>query len=1131
MVKKLVGLIAFFSILVAQAQVDSLRYKKKTLAVSDSIAFHTTSTNPYFFRLTFKNGQQIDSLDYKVDYQNSKLFLNATFFKKFSKVDSIQVHYYTYPNFLTQNYSGLDTLLIRANASTSSPIPIHTVKKPLRGKPLEGLDTQGNITRGITIGNNHDAVLNSVLDLKIEGKLSSKVTLRARISDTNIPIQENGYSQDLKDLDRVYIEMQAPNWSVRAGDVFLKDTTSYFMRFNKKVAGVAIASHSDNLKFTAAGALVRGRYTEHHFQGKEANQGPYKLNGNNGEAYIFIISGSEKVFINGLPQKRGEDNDYIIDYNTAEITFTATKPITSDMRIQVEFQYSDRNYSRFVTHETANYTSDKWQIGVSYYNESDLKNQPLQLSLTDKQIELLAQMGNSTEQLFVTNAVETSYDEKKILYKKIVVSGVDVYEYSIDPDDTLYHVGFTYVGTNQGDYQVLEYLAIGKKMEYVGVNNGDYQAKTPLVAPSKQQIISLQTKYQPNKKTDVSIDLAYADNDRNLFSTLDNSGNKAPAIKASWNQVLLDSTKRGWKLESKLQFDFLHKDFKSIERLYTIEFDRDWNLEKSKENQRLFNGRLLFSNPKKGELFYNFENLNFNNSYNGNRQSLGANMHFNKFNINHLSSLLMSQGSLINSDFTRSHTQVKYTQKKWWIGSVFDLENNKQKEVTTSILNTNSYKFIDAKALFGIGDSAKVFVELGGQIHINDSLISNQLKTVNRSKTVFINSQLIKDEHAQLKFYANYRLLDNLKGKKVDVINSKLTYNQQLFNQFVVWNTSYQNTSGNSPQRDYTYVETEVGQGFYTWIDYNENGLQELDEFEIALYNDQANFLRIALPNITYLPTQEAKLQQNLQVNFSKWSNQKGFKKLLSHWYNQFTILAKNNQFRQGNLVNINPFDNTSSQTVNNQFVLRNSLVFNRGKAHYTTTYNYNKSQQKTALSFGSQENNLENHQILFQHKIKENWQIGLLAEQIINTIDNENFTSRNYRIVEQSIAPNLSYFFNKSHWIKASYSNAKKNNRIGDLESLDQQQIALNYQFTSKDQNSLFMEIKAIKNNFIGSSFSSVGYQMLEGLQPDNNMTWNLLWTHKLNSFLYVNLNYNGRTNAFSKTIHNGNVQLRASF
>ncbi|MPT35810.1 MAG: hypothetical protein E2604_12185, partial [Flavobacterium sp.] len=350
MLKKWILILVLFCISGLYAQEIETPYKSKKIRVTqDTLTIDNVSINKAFFKILDKAGNEIDSTYYTVDYQKGKLH----FRNNFQSNDTLTVRYLKFPEYLTKKYTIYDPSRVVSNGNGQQ---LYTIKRePVNNfKPFDGLNTSGSITRGITIGNNQNTVLNSNLDLQITGKISDKVSLRASIQDSNIPLQEGGYSQKLDEFDQIFIELFSDKWNVRAGDLFLENRQSRFLNFNKKVQGLSthftFGDTGGKTDVFAAGALVRGQYTRSTFVGQEGNQGPYKLKGPNGELYVLVISGSERVYVNGILLKRGESNDYIIDYNAGEIRFTSLFPITSEMRINIEYQYTDRNYTRYVAY-------------------------------------------------------------------------------------------------------------------------------------------------------------------------------------------------------------------------------------------------------------------------------------------------------------------------------------------------------------------------------------------------------------------------------------------------------------------------------------------------------------------------------------------------------------------------------------------------------------------------------------------------------------------------------------------------------------------------------------------------------------------------------------------------------------
>ncbi|TAE46405.1 MAG: hypothetical protein EAZ89_20150, partial [Bacteroidetes bacterium] len=242
----------------------------------------------------------------------------------------------------------------------------------------EGISKSGSLTRGITGGNNRSLSVNSGLRLQLEGDLGDGLTITGNITDENVPLQPDGSTQQLSDFDRIFIRLAKGPLSVTIGDYEAEQKQSRFASYYRNVQGLKLGYKTQNSDISVSGAVAKGKFHSNSFPGLDGVAGPYRLTGRNGERFFIVLAGSERVYLNGKLMQRGENLDYIINYNTAEVTFTSRHVITNVTRIVIDFEYNDRYFNRslLLVNAGQKVAGGKVQLRFTYARDGDNPNAP-----------------------------------------------------------------------------------------------------------------------------------------------------------------------------------------------------------------------------------------------------------------------------------------------------------------------------------------------------------------------------------------------------------------------------------------------------------------------------------------------------------------------------------------------------------------------------------------------------------------------------------------------------------------------------------------------------------------------------------------------------------------------------------
>jgi len=1070
------------------------------------------------------------------------------------KYKTIQLSYRSYRNDISVVNSGFfqkrNSLSLSDSSDNSAPQKFHP--DDYKNKPTDNsrLNVRGSIARGVNVGNNQNAVLNSNLNMQIEGDLGDGLMVRASISDKNIPIQPDGTSQQLQDFDQVFIEVFNPDFKLTAGDFSIKASEGKYLRYQRKTQGAMlqftpILSNKD-LEITSefAGAAARGKYHRMEFFGEEGNQGPYKLSGANNETWIIVLSGSERVFIDGEQLTRGQSRDYTIDYNTGELSFTANQLISKDSRIIVEFEYTDRNYNRFMLITNHEIKTKNSKFFIRYFSDADAKNQPVDQNIdTDKRV-FLSQLGDNLDQAMFPAFDSLGFDNGQVRYRMTdtIINGQtydSIFIYSVNPAEAVYQVGFSQVGQNKGNYIKQINSANGRVYQWIapenGIPQGNYEPVTLLITPKKQQMINLGGENKLGKKTSIYYELALSNEDINMYSNLDARDNQGLALSSGVNQTIIE--KQNTNLTLNLEYNFIGNHFQPIENFREQEFKRNWNLNANLPNRNEHHS-LIGLHFNKDEII----NAELSSSaiirpeiYEGYKQNFQSHYKTDQWDI-------IGQFNLLNTN--RTNDQSQFLKHRLRIGKHFnaialyieEAQEWNQWETADSLFG-ESFRFQEIKSWIQQGKKVENQYKLFYKYRLDELPYQNKFSNFSESHDLKASANFISNKRSQFDASLGYRKLILLNqeiqtnDKAQNNLTAQLRYHQSAWDGFLTTRMFYESGAGLELKKEFTYIEVPAGQGVYTWSDYNGNEVEDLDEFEIAQFTDEAKYIRIYTPGTESVQTFNNQFSMSIQLKPEAIFTEKNTA-FLQRFYNQFSLNFSNKNTASQWYEQYTPLasllEDSSLVSLNNS--IRNTLSFNRFNRYFSMDVIYHQNQSNILMVNGLDVQSNQKTEIRSNIRLFKNILLETRAGVGQNNFDSEFFTSKNYLIKYEQAEINLSYQPDMNMRFSFLGNFKHKENHITPVFSR-QISPALQYRNNAFINGMLSVKIAYTYLIYNGESNSSLAYQMLEALQIGHNMIYSINFQKRLANGLQINLNYQGRKPADSKYIHTGGVQVRAYF
>jgi len=1076
---------------------------------------------------------------------------------RFYRSDTITHHllrarYQVFPFTLKERYQHRE-VLVRRDTSLGPEIKVARPTASFSVDDLFGSDLQksGSLVRGFTVGSNQDLSLTSGFRMQMAGKIASDIEVVAALTDENTPIQPEGNTQTLSEIDKVFVEIRSTGVSATLGDFNLDFTGNEFGRYQRKLQGAKGAAQYRtgfaNGGIVLSGAVNRGKFNTNQFQGIEGVQGPYRLTGRNNERSIIIIAGTERVYVDGELMTRGETNDYVIDYASGEVTFTSRRLVTGFSRIVIDFEYTDRQYTRnlLAAKGGANFIHDRVRFNLTIIREADDQDSPIDLLLSEEDKEILRNAGADRSAASRSGVTFVGPSNGQYVRVDTTIGGVDTALYRFDPTNPAasYNVFFSFVGSGRGDY---DRVSIGN-FRFVGFGQGSYLPIRFLPLPQLQTLTDVDITTQVMDNLLVTGEYAISSADANRFSTIDNV-NTGPAFKLGLQftpkNVTIGGTNIG-SLSLNVRERFVDHRFSSIDRLNDVEFNRRWNIDTlGASDEEITEGSIQYQPIDQFVVGGGIGKIKRGDEFTSTRSEINTaltargipTVMYNLESITSRSTVNDSRGTWL-----RQRGMTEYAARVFKPGFRFESENKRLHSLRADTLKYGSFRFDEFAPRLVLDSIWKITVLSEFSWRIADSLLSptgmqRESETFTQQYGLTLKewntlSSSVDVTLRKKKFTEAFHARGN---SDIETILLRFQNRYAPFNRGLETDLFYEAATQRASKLERVFVRVPRGTGTYRYLgDVNGNGIVDEADFQVERFDGE--YVVTTVPSDELFPVVDLKASTRIRLTPSRFivaddAAGRFLSALSSETYFRVEEKSRETDTRQIYFLRFSRFLNERTTITGNNFISQDFFVL-ENNPEFSVRLRYTQRNGFTQYALADE------RRYARERSIRVRWQ---LIREFSNQTDYINKSdkvfsvqgsTRSRNIVSNSIFSDWSYRPDQTIEVGLTFGVGRSEDTDSlpsTTADLNNQGVRVVYSFQERGQGRVEFQREEV---LLNQSKAYVPFELTGGRLPGKTWLWRVAFEYRLTQYLQTSLSYDGRTEGGRPPIHTARAEVRAFF